>query len=155
MNDLEKAIEIYNKRVQENPKYPQEVIDEWRDDMPEQFRDYIFKTEYGCHITSKDFYNEAVDLLEWANGKGKGAKWSVEDIKSVSGIDFDNKDYYELDFAYVMNMLWSDYCNIFTDTGYYIKMAQNYLEDADYMGDASERAYKNAKKRIKYFTEKE
>jgi len=54
-----------------------------------------------------------------------------------------------------MNMLWSDYCNVFTDTGYYIKMAQNYLEDADYMGDASERAYKNAKKRIKYFTEKE
>ena len=91
MNDLEKAIEIYNKRVAENPKYPQEVIDEWREDMPEQFRDYIFKTEYGCHITSKDFYDEAVSLLDWVNGKGKGAKWSIEDIKSVSGIDFDTK----------------------------------------------------------------
>lgn len=87
--------------------------------------------------------------------QSKGAKWSVEDIKSVSGIDFDTKDYYEMDFAYVMNMLWSDYCNVFTETNYYIKMAQNYLEDPDYMGDASERAYKNAKKRIKYFTEKE
>ena len=28
MHDLDKAIEIYNKRVAENPKYPQEVIDE-------------------------------------------------------------------------------------------------------------------------------
>ena len=41
MSDLEKALEIYNKRVAENPKYPQEVIDEWREDMPDQFIDYI------------------------------------------------------------------------------------------------------------------
>jgi hypothetical protein len=34
-------------------------------------------------------------------------------------------------------------------------MSKNYLEDADYMGDPSERAYKNAKKRIKYFKENE
>lgn len=52
-------------------------------------------------------------------------------------------------------MLWSDYCNVFTETNYYLKMAQNYLEDPDYTGDASERAYKDAKKRIKYFKENE
>ena len=50
-----------------------------------------------------------------------------------------------------MNMLWSDNCNVFTDTNYYLKMTRNYLEDADYMGDASERAYHNAIKRIRYF----
>lgn len=65
------------------------------------------------------------------------------------------RQYYELDFAYVMNMLWSDYCNVFSDPVYYIKMSVNYLEDSDYMGDPSERAYKNAKKRIKYFKENE
>lgn len=155
MNDLQKAIEIYNKRVAENSRYPQKVIDEWREDMPDQFIRFMFESEYGCHITSEDFYNEAVSLLEWVNGKGSGAKWTIEEIRNAANIDFDEKDYYELDYAYVMNMLWSDYCNVFTDPSYYIKMAQNYLEDSDFMGDASERAYKNAKKRIRYFEEKE
>ena len=150
MHDLDKAIEIYNKRVAENPKYPQEVIDEWREDMPDEFTRFIFEGEYGCHITSKEMYDEAVSLLHWVNDKGKGAKWSVSDIKSVANIDFDSKDYYELDFAYVMNMLWSDYCDVFTEPMYYVKMSKNYLEDDDYMGDPSERAYKNAKKRIRY-----
>lgn len=151
MNDFQKALEIYKKRVEENSHYPEEVIKEWREDMPDQFTDYIFRTEYGCHIVNEDLYNDAVNLLEWVNEKGEGAKWSVNDIKSVAGIDFDKKDYYELDFAYVVNMLYSDYCDIFTEPTYYVKMARNYLEDADYMGDPSERAYKNAKKRIRYF----
>ena len=150
MNDFQKAKEIYNKRVAENPKYPHEMIEEWQEDMPDEFTRYIFESEYGCHITSREMYDEAVSLLHWVNGKGYGAKWSPEEIKSVSGIDFDTKDYYELDFAYVMNMLWSDYCDIFSEPIYYVKMAKNYLEDKDYMGDPSERAYKNAKKRIRY-----
>ena len=47
-------------------------------------------------------------------------------------------------------MLWSDNCNVFTEPSYYLKMAKNYLEDPDYCGEASERAYHNAMKRIKY-----
>ena len=151
MHDLQKAIDIYNKRVEENPKYPQEVIDEWREDMPEQFTDYIYRTEYGCHIVNDDFYNKAVSYLKWANGKGSGAKWTVDEVKSVANIDFDTKDYYPLDYVYTINMLYSDYCDVFTEPSYYVKMAKNFLEDNDYPGDADERAYKSAKKRIKYF----
>lgn len=153
MSDLQKAIEIYNKRVESNPNYPQSVITEWREDMPEQFTDYIYRTEYGCHIINEEFYKKAVSLLKWINGKGSGAKWSVEEVKSVANIDFDNKNYYPLDYSYVINMLYSDYCDIFIEPSYYIKMAKNYLEDSDYPGDPSERAYKNAKKRIRYFEE--
>lgn len=148
------ALNKYNQLKSENPNLDKEMIGTFIEEMPEEAIMLFDRMMYGCHIVDEEMYNKAVDLLRWVNDKGKGAKWSVEDIKSVSGIDFDSKDYYELDYAYVMNMLWSDYCNVFTDTGYYVKMAQNYLEDADYMGDASERAYKNAKKRIKYFTEK-
>ena len=155
MYDLQKATEIYNRYLSEDSNYPRKIIEEWREDMPEEFAEYMFRKEYGCHIVDRNMYDEAISYLKWANEKGTGAKWSVEDIKKVSDIDFDEKDYYLLDYAYVMNMLWSDYCNVFTDTSYYIKMAKNYLEDDDYMGDASERAYKNAKKRIKYFEEKE
>lgn len=155
MYDLQKATEIYNKNLSEDSNYAKEIVEEWRDSMPENFAEYMFRKEYGCHIVDVNFYNKAISYLKWSNGKGMGAKWSVDEIKKVSGIDFDDKDYYLLDFAYIMNMLWSDYCNVFTDSSYYIKMSVDYLEDVDYMGDPSERAYKNAKKRIRYFKEKE
>jgi hypothetical protein len=151
MYDLAEAIEIYNEEKAKNPKYDEVIVAEWKEDMPEQFTMFHLKKRYGCHIVDKSMYEKAVDLFEWVDEKGTGAKWSVSDIKSVSGIDFSTKDYTLLDFAYVMNMLWSDNCNVFTDTSYYLKMTRNYLEDADYMGDASERAYHNAVKRIRYF----
>ena len=151
MYDLAEAIEIYNEEKAKNPKYDEVIVAEWKEDMPEQFTMFHLKKRYGCHIVDKSMYQKAVDLFEWADEKGKGAKWSVSDIKSVSGIDFSTKEYTLLDFAYVMNMLWSDYCNVFTEANYYIKMSRNYLEDPDYMGDASERAYHNAIKRIRYF----
>ena len=146
----EKAKAKYNQLKAENPNLDKEMIATFIEEMPEEAIMLFDKMMYGCHIVDKEMYDEAVNLLKWVNDKGKGAKWSVSDIKSVANIDFDNKDYYELDFAYVMNMLWSDYCDVFTEPMYYVKMSKNYLEDPDYMGDASERAYKDAKKRIKY-----
>ena len=155
MYDLQKANEIYNRKLADNSNFAREIVEEWRRDMPENFAEYMLKLEYGCHIVDSSMYNEAISYLKWAGDKGIGAKWSIDEIKKASGIDFDDKAYYIMDYAYVCNMLWSDYCNIFTDTSYYLKMAQNYLEDSDYMGDPSERAYKNAKKRIKYNREKQ
>lgn len=155
MYDLQKANEIYQRKISENPHFYKELVEEWREDMPENFAEYMLKLEYGCHIVDKSMYDEAVNCLKWVDDKGEGAKWSIDEIKRASGINFDEKDYYLYDYAYVCNMLWSDYCNIFTDANYYLKMAKNYLEDKDYMGDPSERAYKNAKKRIKYYNEKE
>lgn len=151
----EKALEKYKKLKAENPELDSEMIMTFIEDMPAEAIMLFDRMEYGCHIVDADMYNKAVSLLKWANGKGTGAKWSVEDIVKASDIDFDTKEYYPMDFAYVMNMLWSDYCHIFMETNYYIQMAKSYLEDADYMGDPSERAYKNAKKRIKYYSEKE
>ena len=153
MYDLAEAIQIYNEEKAKNPHYDTVLVEEWKEKMPDDFARYHLKKKYGCHIVDEKTYNEAVSLLDWVDDKGSGAKWSVADIKSVSGIDFNSKDYTLLDFAYTMNMLWSDYCNIFTDASYYVKMAKNYLEDSDYMGDASERAYHNAMKRIRYYKE--
>ena len=153
MYDLTEAIQIYNEEKAKNPNYDTVLVQEWRELMPEQFTRKMLKRKYGCHIVDINTYNEAVELLEWADDKGSGAKWNVEEIKSVSGIDFNQKEYTLLDFAYTINMLYSDYCNVFMDANYYIKMAKNYLEDPDYMGNASERAYHNAIKRINYFTE--
>lgn len=153
MYDLTEAIQIYNEEKAKNPKYDTVLVEEWKERMPDDFTRYMLKKRYGCHIVDDNTYEDAVSLLDWVDDKGSGAKWSLADVKTVSGIDFDSKDYTARDFAYVMNMLWSDYCNVFTDASYYIKMARNYLEDTDYMGDASERAYHNAMKRIKYYRE--
>jgi hypothetical protein len=48
------------------------------------------------------------------------------------------------------NMHYSDYGD-FLSADMLIKMAKRDLEDKDYPGDPTERAYKDAKKRIKYF----
>lgn len=151
MHDITEANEIYKSQKTKNPNFDTLLVSNWKEQMPEEFIRKMLKIKYGCHIVDREMYDKAVQLLGWAEDKGQGAKWSVEDIKSASNIDFNTKDYTLLDFAYVMNMLYSDYCNIFTDTGYYVKMAKSYLEDPDYMGDPSERAYHNALKRINYF----
>lgn len=150
MYDLQKATEIYNKHLSEDNNYAKKIVEEWREDMPGNFTEYMFKKEYGCHIVDRNMYDKAVSYFEWSNDKGMGAKWTVEDIDNLANIDFDEKDYYLLDYAYVVNMLYSDYGHIFSDSNYYLKMAKAYLEDPDYCGDPDERAYKNALKRIKY-----
>lgn len=151
MYDITKADEIYKKKLAEHPNYDHELVMEWREDMPDEFAKKMYEDEYGCHIIDKEMYDHAVSLLHWADDKGIGAKWSVDDLVKLSNINFEEKDYYKYDYAYVANMLYSDYCSVFTETSYYLKMAKLYLEDNDYMGDASERAYKDAKKRIKYY----
>lgn len=151
MYDLKKADAIYDEMRAEGKDIVHEVMLVFKDKMPKEYCMLMHLIKYGCHIYDEAMYNEAVSYLEWANGKGKGAKWDVDTLTKLSGIDFEKTNFFEYDFAYVANMLWSDYCEIFTDTTYYLKMAKMYLTDPDYPGKADERAYKNAMKRIEYY----
>ena len=151
MRDIDKADKIYSEKLMKDPKFAEKLIKKFRDRMEDEYIKTMFEEEYGCHIVDEDMYDEAVSLLKWSDNRGSGAKWAVSDILKLANIDFSNKDYYEFDYAYVVNMLWSDYGHIFTETSYYLKMAKAYLEDPDYMGKPDERAYKNAIKRIEYF----
>lgn len=150
MYDLKKADELYHKKREANPNYDHELVMEWKHDMPEQFAQKMYEDEYGYHIFDLEMYDEAVALLEWVDHRSTGAKWTVEDIVKLANINFEEKEYTKYDYAYIMNALYSDYCSVFVEPSYYLKMAKNYLEDPDYWGDASERAYHDAKKRIKY-----
>ena len=154
MYDLKKADAIYDEMRAEGKDIVHEVMLVFKDKMPKEYCMLMHLIKYGCHIYDEAMYNEAVSYLEWANGKGKGAKWDVDTLTKLSGIDFEKTDFFEYDFAYVANMLWSDYCEIFTDTTYYLKMAKLYLTDPDYPGKADERAYKSAMKRIEYHEKK-
>ena len=152
--NLEKADKIYDTKMREDPRFADRFIRKFRNNMPEIYAESMYEEEYGCHIGDSSLYEEAVSLLEWSDEKGYGAKWDVDEILKNSNIDFSKKHYYEYDYAYVVNMLWSDYGHILQEQPYFLKMAKAYLEDPDYMGKADERAYKNAIKRIKYYQNK-
>lgn len=147
----------FREKVKTILKKDAERITDFVEDMhslyPEEVAKMVDEMYYGCHIREKEMYDKAVSYLINPDGS-KGSKWTVEDIKAKAGIDFDKKDYTALDYAYVVNMLYSDYGSKIKDPELLLDMAVMYLEDDDYPGDPSERAYKNAKKRIKYFDEK-
>ncbi len=147
----------YEELKKKFPNLDNDLITTFAKEMPEEFEnvltEYEHEQEYGCHICTIKMYEEAVKLLKKPDGE-YGAKWSVEDIARKSGIDFEKEDFTKHDFAYVVNMLYSDYGKKVTDVETILDMAEIYLTDDDYPGDPSERAYKNAKKRIKYFKHK-
>ena len=143
------AMAKYHELKAKHPDIDHDMVMQFAEDMPDQFETALLEYEYGCHIVSREMYNEAVAHFKNTDGT-KGAKWSIEDVENKSGVNFDAKDYTELDYAYIANMLYSDYGNII-NSDVILKMARAYLEDSDYPGCASERAYHNAKKRIKYY----
>lgn len=152
---IHKLINKYNNLKKKYPNISEDLImmifDKMEDIAYQILEEYEIEKEYGCHIGTEEFYDKAVSLLKWVDDKGSGPRWSVNEIIKSSNIDFGRKDYYEYDYAYVVNMLYSDNCNVSELTNSaYLKMAKNYLEDPDYMGEPDERAYKNAVKRIEY-----
>ena len=147
---LEHADKIYEEMKVEHPTLDHDLVMEWREKMPKQFTRKMLEKKHGKHIFDEDCYNEYVSYLV-NRDDSHGPHWRISDIKEKSGIDFGSKEYTCYDYAYVVNMLFSDYGDIFADPSYYLKMAKNYLSDADYYGDPSERAYCDAIKRMEYY----
>lgn len=154
MTHNDKVKHIYKELKEKYPDIDHKMMYHFMKKMPvEAYIAFLFyenEENDDFHLRNKMQYDKSVELLEWVENKGTGAKWTCEDILKLASINFESKDYTKYDFCYVMNMLWSDYCNVFQDASYYLKMAKNYLEDPDYMGEASERAFCNARKRIKF-----
>lgn len=149
----EKALNKYKELKKDNPNIDNELIITFIEQMPQEaicLFDYML---YGYHIVSKEMYEDAVDCLVNQDGS-KGPKWSLTEIENKVNIDFDNKDYTLMDYAYTLNMKYSDIGDLIS-TDMLMKIAKRYLEDKDYYGDPSERAYFDAKERIKYFEEKD
>ena len=140
----------YNEIKAKHPNIDHDMMMKFAREMPAQFEMAIMEYKHGCHIASERMYNEAVKYFENPNGT-EGPYWDVSTIRIKSGIDFNNmKDYTLWDFAYLANMHYSDYGD-FLGAEQILKMAKRDLEDKDYPGDPTERAYKDAKRRIKYF----
>lgn len=108
---------------------------------------------FDCHIRDKDFYNEAVSCFCNFDGT-KGAHWTIEAIEKNTSIDFDKQEYTLLDYAYVVNMKYSDDGDLMSSESIF-KSSKRYLDDKDYYGDPSERAYHDAMRRTEYFLDDE
>ena len=96
----DKVAEIIEKVYKHNPDIIEEMLD-YPDDAD--------------HIPNRKKYEELINKVKWADGNGRGAKWSFEDIKRNSKVNFDAVDYTEYDFAYLVNMLYAKCCKYITD----------------------------------------
>ncbi len=112
-------------------------------DIVERMLDY---PEDADHITNRRKYDELIERIRWEDGNGRGAKWSFEDIKKNSRIDFSNVDYTEFDYAYLVNMLYAKCCKYITDPSIYLKFAKCLLEDKDEETRIYQGAYTKNKK---------
>lgn len=91
----------------------------------------LYEIAYGCHF-NEELYHKAVKAMQNEDGT-TGAKWTLEqltDVAKANGVDF--KHFNEYDWAYVMNMYYSDYYHIFgNDVASYVKLSKAFLHDKD------------------------
>ena len=137
--DIHKIKEFHKKLLEENPRYNDELVMEFADNMPELYAKKIQYDYWGCHIYDEECYEEEIRKIKAV------PKWSLSDIKQVSKIDFEAKDYYIYDFAFLMNYYYNLFKHIFTDTAYYVGITKATLENP-LMEKADDTAYHIAKK---------
>lgn len=129
------------------------IVDEHLEHMkktaPAEYNKFIAKIESmfdGDHMTH-DMLHTASDHFLNADGTS-GFKWSKEATTQTAermGVTFDK--YTREDFCYAMNMMYSDYCKVFTKYGLnkpsvYVEMADAFLDDPDAPSDKAVRYYK-------------
>lgn len=132
--------------LENDPFKMMEIIEEMHNDWGESVEEYLCE-----HITSEKQYEKYTKYFKNFD-KTTGPYWTVEQIKEKSGIDFSKKDYTCYDFAYQVNMIYSDYGDFLTPEQIF-KEAKRDLEDEDsWMKDPSTRAYKDGKKRYARFS---
>ena len=140
--------EVVSHILKEKPFDMMEIIEEMHEDWGESIEEYFCQ-----HITSKEQYEKYTKHFENRDGS-KGPHWQVEEIKKQAGINFEDKNYTCYDFAYAVNMRYSDDGDLMTTENVF-KSGKRFLEDTDSgIKDPSTRAYKDGKKRYLRFKEK-
>lgn len=142
---MEKWHDKANYILKNNPYKMMEVLEEMHEDWGESIEEYFCP-----HITNQKQYEKYTKDIKNFD-ETSGPHWTVEQIKEKSGLDFSTKKYTCYDFAYVVNMFYSDWGDIW-ETEKIFKGAKRWLEDKDSgIEDASTRAYKDGKARYKRF----
>ena len=128
-------------------KHNTDVLFEIIEEIEEKFGN--LEEFFTCHIDNIEIYNKWVSVLKNFDGT-HGGHWTHEQVKANAKIDFDTTPYTCYDYAYIVNMRYSDDGQRMNQEQIFAS-AKDYLEDKDYWGDPSERAYREGKMRYKYF----
>lgn len=112
-----------------------EEFNELKESMPRLYKDMemkLYEHIHGQHF-NKRMYECAVKGMKNEDGT-TGPHWAFDDIIAVAkskGVTF-NKKYNEYDFAYAMNMIYSDFSEVMSGSNdNFVKMAKAFLEDRD------------------------
>ena len=88
----------------------------------------IHESIFGKHF-SEELAEKAVSDMVNADGT-VGEHWTLQQTTALASSNGAN--YNKYDFYYVMNMLYSDFCEVIgNDANTYFKMAKAYLDDPD------------------------
>lgn len=118
---------------------------------PEEVERMLEQYADGEHISSKEEYEEHIKTLKWSDGRGKGERWGIHDIiktaEKLLHIDFEEEEYTEFDFCFLVNMLYAIFCKIHApDMTTYLRMAQSVF---DYAENDSQQLYGDFFKPVK------
>jgi len=128
---MDKISEKIEYMMEKHPEKVMEIAKHMYKHDPEIVERMLDYPDDADHITSRRKYEELTERIKWADGNGRGAKWNFEDIKKNSRIDFENVDFTEYDYAYLVNMLYAKCCKYISDPSVYLKFAKCLLEDRD------------------------
>lgn len=134
--------------LKNNPDRIIDIVEE----IYEQYGEGV-KQFFTCHIENLDTYNKYVSLLKNFDGS-IGGHWNIEQIKSSAKIDWDKVEYTCYDYAYIVNMKYSDDGHRFKSVDDIFASAKDFLEDNDCGCEPSERAYWEGKKRYEFYKRK-
>lgn len=130
--------------LRHNPDLLYDIIEDIEEYFGTSLEDF-----FTCHIDNAETYNKFIAVIKNFDGT-KGGHWNIEQIKANTRIDFTKTEYTCFDYAYVVNMRYSDDGQRMNQDSIF-ESAKDYLEDSDYWGNPAERAYKEGKKRYYYF----
>ena len=137
--EMHKIKDFHKKLLEENPHYNDDLVAEFAENMPDLYAKKIQYDYWGCHIYSEECYEEEIKKIKAV------PKWSLNDIKQVSKIDFETKEYYLYDFAFLMNYYYNLAKHVFTDATYSVGLVKAILENP-LIEKADDTAYHIAKK---------
>ena len=139
MEDLRNKIEYL---AHKKPDKLAELVKEMYHKAPQDIEYMLEQFSGGEHLTNREDYEKCVKKLKWIDNRGAGAKWQFDDIirlaEKTEHVDFDNVEYTEFEFAYLVNLLYAMFCKVFSDSTYYLKMAKSIF---DYSNVSEEQHY--------------
>lgn len=127
--EIKELMKEFEYMLEEEPEKVMEFTKHLYKHNPEAVRKMLLTFDDNGHIRDRQTYDKIVDCLEWSNKQGYGEKWTVDKIKSSAGINFDETDFSEFDYAYLVNFLYAKCCKYTQDAYVFLKIARGLLED--------------------------